>query len=396
MRLGFHYHLPIASTNGRLTTYGFFGVFLDSLAEFCDELVCFAHGPAESEKAELDYELRSTKIRVVDMGVRASVPKRIIRFFFNSSAFTKEIDNIDFLLIRTPTPYVPLLLKYRKRLPMGVLVVGEYLVHLKGSSVNPLKKALLKPYLKWVEKAPYNKAGDIAVVCNSVVLREKFLKYNSNTHLIQTTTLKQSDFYKRPDTATGEVIKVLFTGRIEEGKGILDISQALRDLSSQYRFEFHLVGWGEQEREVVAMAAEIMGENKVIFHGKKTVGDELFSFYKESDIYCSCSKLSEGFPRTLWEAMAHSLPVVTTKVGSIPFYLEHEKHALLAEAGNVESIKHQILEMLENGELRRNIIQSGFELAREKTLENQNSKLADIIRQHLSYERESADMEYVQ
>ncbi len=43
---------------------------------------------------------------------------------------------------------------------------------------------------------------------------------------------------------------------------------------------------------------------------------------KKADIYVIASRSSEGFPRTIWEAMAHCLPVVATKVGSIPAFIE--------------------------------------------------------------------------
>ena len=43
MKLGFYYHIPIRNDEGTLTTAGYLGCFLDSLADQVEELVLMMH-----------------------------------------------------------------------------------------------------------------------------------------------------------------------------------------------------------------------------------------------------------------------------------------------------------------------------------------------------------------
>ena len=141
-------------------------------------------------------------------------------------------------------------------------------------------------------------------------------------------TLQATDFYERADTCQKRPIHLLYTGRMDRGKGLADMTAALGMLVEQgYDACLDLVGWPEAGDPILAeikAEAERMGiAERVTDHGFKPLGEELFAFYKNADIYVIASRSSfEGFPRTIWEAMAHSLPVAATRVGSIPAFIE--------------------------------------------------------------------------
>lgn len=105
--------------------------------------------------------------------------------------------------------------------------------------------------------------------------------------------------------------------------------------------------------------------------------------YRDAQLYVLASTSDfEGFPRTIWEAMANSCPVIATRVGSIPHYLEHERHALLIEPGDVEGIVQAVKRMVEDGELRRRLIRNGYAMAQSNTLDIQTKKLIQILNDH--------------
>ena len=78
--------------------------------------------------------------------------------------------------------------------------------------------------------------------------------------------------------------------------------------------------------------------------------------------------------------MANSLPVIATAVGSIPFFLENRKHAIIIKPKSVEEIVNSILEISKNKKLRQNIVKNAINLVRQNTLECQSKRLIKIIK----------------
>jgi glycosyltransferase involved in cell wall biosynthesis len=144
-----------------------------------------------------------------------------------------------------------------------------------------------------------------------------------------------------------------------------------------------LIGWATakdpilEEVETLALAKGI--NERVKYHGSRPLGPELFAFYIRSDIFVTASMASEGFPRTILEAMAHSLPVVATRVGSIAAYIEGA--AELVPPRDVGALADAIFRLIHQPELRRQLIQRGFELAHSNTLEVQTGKMVSIIQE---------------
>jgi len=135
------------------------------------------------------------------------------------------------------------------------------------------------------------------------------------------------------------------------------------------------------------LAAEKRGvKERIIFHGYKAVGPELFAFYKAADVYLMASQTSEGFPRTIWEAMAHSLPVVATRIGSIPDYIQGA--AVLVEPQNPDALAVGIKRVIHDPVLRKANINQGFQLASQNTLEIQVSEMVKIIRTWINAKNE--------
>ena len=204
------------------------------------------------------------------------------------------------------------------------------------------------------------------------------------SHLVLTTTLSQNDFYHREDTCSGAEIKLLYTGNYSFAKGLRELVDAFAQLSrSRDNITLHFVGWDYDHKKSVESELKKRANNlgvgeKVIFHGYKTIGHELNEMYRMADIYIIPS-YHEGFPRTIWEAMANSLPVIATKVGSIPHFLRDEQDVLLIEPKASEELVRAIERIVDNGELRRKLIRNGFLLVRENTVEKRTRKLIQAL-----------------
>ncbi|MCL4441281.1 MAG: glycosyltransferase family 4 protein, partial [Firmicutes bacterium] len=203
----------------------------------------------------------------------------------------------------------------------------------------------------------------------------------------RTTTLTKTDFFHREDTCTSSPYHLLYTGRMARQKGLLEMVEALAILVAQGRdVILDLVGWPEKNDDILAelqTLAQVKGiPERVRYHGFKPVGPELFSYYQQADIYVLASQSSfEGFPRTIWEAMAHNLPVVATKVGSIPEFIQGA--AQLIEPRNVSQLADAIQLIIENAQLRRTLIAKGSALAGKNTLEFQVAKMISSVNRWL-------------
>jgi len=209
---------------------------------------------------------------------------------------------------------------------------------------------------------------------------------------LPTTTLNQEDFFYRDDTCQKHPIQILYTGRIDLAKGLLDMVQAVALLVSRGEdVTLNLVGWVDSHKDIIGEISQLsnsMGvERRVIYHGYKAVGEDLFAHYRNADVFISASQSSEGFPRTIWEAMAHSLPVVATRVGSIPDYISGA--AELIEPMNVEEIANGLQRIIHQPERRKQFIRKGYDLARNNTLEVRSSEMIKIIANYLQRNKTS-------
>lgn len=385
MILGFHYHIPAFEKEGVIYTSGFLGVFLDSLALNVTELVCFMHTPLPDEEFLMDYGLKSRNIRWVSIGPHTSVPKRLLSASRIIKRIKSELTGIDILLIRSPTPLLPALSSI-KNVKKAFLLVGDY-----QKSAQDLRQPFFrkKAIQLW---ASLNKWQQERAIKHALVFVNNGLIYNElkervkNLHLVRTTTLQRTDFYYREDTCQKENINLLYTGRLDLSKGLLEMIESLAIIRAKgVEACLHLVGWEDKNATEVTTIlqnkAHLLGISKsVFFHGKKQVGDELNAFYRMADIFIIGSKVNEGFPRTIWEAFANSVPVIASKVGSIPLFLTDKQHAYMIKPGDVEEMAEAILELINNSDLRRSLIKNSIKMAQESSLEVQTKSMISLIK----------------
>jgi glycosyltransferase involved in cell wall biosynthesis len=116
----------------------------------------------------------------------------------------------------------------------------------------------------------------------------------------------------------------------------------------------------------------------IIFHGRIPYGEKLFNFYKNSDM-CILPSYTEGFPHVIWEAAANCCPVITTSVGGIPSLIKHRHHGILISPKDFQTLADSIIELIDNENLRVEIITNAYKLAYEYTVENCAKRLAEAI-----------------
>lgn len=392
MTIAFHYHIPAIEQNGSIYVPGYLGVFLDGLANSCDKLICYMHSPLKKEVEKIDYKLNSLNIELVNIGPHISMFKRVLK----NKNFIKVIENdikkrdIDIFLIRAPSPLLPYITKVctKNSINYSYLIVGDYVKNLKETKdIKLSKRIVLNLFYKYNKYYQDKYAKNALIFTNNPILFDEYKKLN--THEIRTTTLSENDFYKKDNFYKDNKLNLLYAGRIEPSKGIEDILVATKMLKEEnIDVTFNLVGWDDSKGEshlnyLKNKVFELRIEDNFIFHGKKRVGEELFSIYRKNDIYVIATRGDEGFPRTIWEAMANSCLVIASKAGAIPIVIENEKNCLLINKNSPIEIKENVLRLLKDKKLVQNLKEESFKLAQTNTIEKQSLTMINKMKEYL-------------
>ena len=374
LRLGFHYHLPASRVGKEIHMPAVQGRFLDALAVNLEHLVCFLHSPASHEAESIDYGIRCSNVSVVDLGPHNSVPRRLMRCRSIHRLVRTESSRMDLLLARAPTPMLATVSRGAKPVQTSLLVVGDSIACLADSRQPMLRRLAIWLMTRWQRLQQDKIAENSLVFVNSSELFQQMKGSVSELERTKTTTLTKGDFYQRQDTCRLPCIRILFVGRIVGGKGVLEIVESVGQLVTQGRnVTLDLVGWVEKGDNVLLQAMEFARQRgfdqRIQFHGRVPAGPELYRFYREADIFVVASRSTEGFPRTVWEAMANSLPVIATKVGGIAEMCGDA--VLLIEPKSSSAITEAVLRLLESETLRMGMIVKARALAKTATLEEQ-------------------------
>lgn len=156
------------------------------------------------------------------------------------------------------------------------------------------------------------------------------------------------------DMKTNEKWKILTVGRLAEEKGYdiaIEACKILRD--NHISFTWFVLGKGTLEENIKNKLKEYKLENKFKLLG---VRENPYPYYKECDLYVQTSKF-EGFGLALTEARVFDKPIVATEFEAVYMQIKPCVNGLIAKM-NGESVAQNVIKILDDGELRKNIIQN--------------------------------------
>ncbi len=161
------------------------------------------------------------------------------------------------------------------------------------------------------------------------------------------------------ETPPGGSTNILYLAHLIPRKGYSHLVRAFADVADEYP-DARLVFAGSGEvQEAQRLSAELGVENRVVFLG--WIQDPARTEQLRNATIFVLPSFQEGLPMGLLEAMAYSIPVVTTPVGGIPDVIRHGENGLLVEAGNVADIAASLRRLLASASLREEMGVKGRE-----------------------------------
>ena len=181
--------------------------------------------------------------------------------------------------------------------------------------------------------------------------------------------------------AAGEPIRLLCVGRLVAAKGQAILIEAVRELAGRkLPVELHLVGDGP-DRGMLEAAARGAGA-RIVFHGAVNQ-DEIRKLYARATLFVLPS-FAEGIPVVLMEAMAMTIPCVSTIVNGIPELIESGRSGVLVPPSDPVALADVIERLARNPEQAQALGDAGRQRVLERYHLGVNTqKLASALRRRL-------------
>lgn len=239
--------------------------------------------------------------------------------------------------------------------------------------LNPIKKQ----FYCWLEKitAP---AKD-AIICvsdfdrqaalnNNIAEEKKIITIHNGFDAAQTELINKNEARKKiinhqnwPLTETDFVVGTI--ANFYATKGLADLIEAAKILINEnLPLKFIIIGDGELRPQLEKLIANYQLSDKVFLAGKINQASQLLRAF---DLYV-CSSLKEGLPYSILEALAASLPIVTTEVGGLPEIIQDGVNGLLSTPAQPEELAEKIKLLFQDRELSQKLALAGRQTLEKK------------------------------
>lgn len=129
-------------------------------------------------------------------------------------------------------------------------------------------------------------------------------------------------------------------------KRIPDVINVFFKIQNQIPAKLMLVGDGPERENAERLVAGLGIEDKVIFFGNSNEIDQILSY---SDLFLLSSE-TESFGLAALEAMAWSVPVISTNTGGLPEVNLDGFSGYLSDVGNIDEMANRAISILKNND----------------------------------------------
>jgi glycosyltransferase involved in cell wall biosynthesis len=197
------------------------------------------------------------------------------------------------------------------------------------------------------------RAGD-RVATPSAFLKNELKAFHSNIQVIPNPVDISHAIYRQRDMAEPKLIWVRAFHAIYNPLMAIDVLRKLKPIISQIHLT--MVGPDKLDHSLkrVMVSIKKFGLQNEVRVQLGVDHNEIPILLNKADIFINTSNY-DTFPRSIIEAMANGLCVVTTNVGGIPYLAEHLEEAMLVAPDQPAEMADAIRQIIENGQLAQRL-----------------------------------------
>ena len=396
MNVGYYFHpQAVFSADGTTAkTEAHWGLFIGALAAEVGQVTYFAHSSEGTGNGLETFELGPARnVNVVNLGPRRRRPLMYLFPWPNLRHFKPKQNGLDAMIVRGPTSLLPAFARRARRAGIPVLgLLVDDTSNWQGRTGQPgWRVALIKMWLWWQAKAIANVGRkSLMMAISQSIVRDPWFKRTvpMRTSSFSRADLTGPDARTRPFPSPGERIRLLYTGRIASEKGLFELCDAIEMLVADgYDVECDLAGAVYVDDPTIhALEARIARglTDRVTFLGFLEAGPELLGAYERADVFVLPTYGEGAVTRTIKEAFAKGVPVVTTTIREITEFLTDGTEAVLVPRQDARALADGIKRVIDDPALRDRMTKAGFDWVQDYTNEASAALVAGYVRDEVA------------
>jgi glycosyltransferase involved in cell wall biosynthesis len=309
-------------------TDGGFPLQMRAISELFDATVIVAPCiPSGSQVGEVPLDGHKLSVVPLTNPYGHSIWRKLLFPFWllrNSSTLLREIYRSDAVHADIPGDIgtIGMLLAFIIKKPLFLRHCGNWLV----------QRTTAERFWKWFMER-FGGGRNVAFATGGAVGPPS--KQNPSIQWIFSTSLTEKELRECSSDRTPDFsrsVRLITVCRQEREKGSEVVMQSLPLILEQSQgVTLDVVGEGSRLRYLKQLATSLGLEDRIRFHGKVN-HDQVKSLLLGTDLFCYPTTASEGFPKSVLEALACGLPVVTTHVSVLPALIGTGCGVLIDEA----------------------------------------------------------------
>lgn len=172
--------------------------------------------------------------------------------------------------------------------------------------------------------------------------------------------------------------KLLYVGRLDKTKGVDYLIQAMPEIIKRFpTATLSIVGEGIHRQKLIELTQELNLRKNISFISWQK-SEKIKNFYKETDIVIIPSIWPEAFGTVGIEAMSVGRPVIASRVGGMPEWLDDGKTGYLVDPKNAKQISEKVIALFSNKKTLKQMGEKARKKAEQFSIDKYVKNIEDI------------------